>query len=117
MFRAAGFPPDVVNLVVHRPKDAQGYFEALISHPAVRHAVECGPRKDRRDGAAGGAAEPRVQRSVVQDRQATRTSWQTHPDFTRKKQVHKSVTRTYKACTLDWESVVPPGVMQCATRQ
>lgn len=37
MFRAAGFPPDVVNLVVHRPKDAQGYFEALISHPAVRN--------------------------------------------------------------------------------
>ncbi|KAL5906060.1 hypothetical protein ACKVV1_010468 [Pyricularia oryzae] len=36
MFRAAGVPPDVVNLVIHRPEDAQGYFEALISHPAVR---------------------------------------------------------------------------------
>lgn len=34
MFRAAGFPPDVVNLVVHRPEDAQGYSEALITHPA-----------------------------------------------------------------------------------
>ncbi|KAI6356230.1 hypothetical protein MCOR25_007920 [Pyricularia grisea] len=36
MFRAAGFPPGVVNFVVHRPEDAQGCFEALISHPAVR---------------------------------------------------------------------------------
>ncbi|KAI6396400.1 hypothetical protein MCOR20_009918 [Pyricularia oryzae] len=34
MFRAAGVLPGVVNLVIHRPEDAQGYSKALISHPA-----------------------------------------------------------------------------------
>ncbi|KAH8838747.1 hypothetical protein MCOR21_011550 [Pyricularia oryzae] len=160
MFRAAGFPLDVVNFVIHRPEDAQGYSKALISHPARecnftgstavgrqvaaraanapqasldgagweerrRRAAECGPKKGCRDGAAWSAAGLSVARSIEPEYNAqlcktarrTRTSWQTHPDSTRKKQVHKPVTRTYKACTLDWESVVPPGVMQCATRQ
>ncbi|KAF7561518.1 hypothetical protein G7046_g2627 [Stylonectria norvegica] len=36
LFRSAGFPPGVVNFLVHRPEDAVQTFEALISHPAVR---------------------------------------------------------------------------------
>lgn len=35
-FRAAGFPPGVVNFVLHRPQDGPATFEAMISHPAVR---------------------------------------------------------------------------------
>lgn len=35
-FRKAGFPPGVVNFVLHRPQDAAEMFETMISHPEVR---------------------------------------------------------------------------------
>jgi acyl-CoA reductase-like NAD-dependent aldehyde dehydrogenase len=35
-FAAAGFPPDVVNIVTNRPADAGEVVGALIDHPAVR---------------------------------------------------------------------------------
>jgi acyl-CoA reductase-like NAD-dependent aldehyde dehydrogenase/ABC-type branched-subunit amino acid transport system ATPase component len=36
LFREAGFPPGVVNVVTNAPKDAGEVVEALIAHPAVR---------------------------------------------------------------------------------
>ncbi|ETS72954.1 hypothetical protein PFICI_15346 [Pestalotiopsis fici W106-1] len=36
LFREAGFPPGVVNFLVHKPEDAAICYEAIISHPAVR---------------------------------------------------------------------------------
>ncbi|KAL3440510.1 Aldehyde/histidinol dehydrogenase [Aspergillus insuetus] len=36
LFRDAGFPPGVVNFILHRPQDAAGVFEAMISHTAVK---------------------------------------------------------------------------------
>ncbi|PYI09617.1 aldehyde dehydrogenase [Aspergillus sclerotiicarbonarius CBS 121057] len=36
LFREAGFPPGVVNFVLHRPQDAAGVFECIIEHPAVK---------------------------------------------------------------------------------
>jgi acyl-CoA reductase-like NAD-dependent aldehyde dehydrogenase/ABC-type branched-subunit amino acid transport system ATPase component len=36
LFREAGFPPGVVNVVTNAPKDAGAVVEALIAHPAVR---------------------------------------------------------------------------------
>ncbi|KAL4807918.1 Aldehyde/histidinol dehydrogenase [Aspergillus unguis] len=36
MFREAGFPPGVLNFLLHRPEDASEIFGALISHPAVK---------------------------------------------------------------------------------
>jgi acyl-CoA reductase-like NAD-dependent aldehyde dehydrogenase/ABC-type branched-subunit amino acid transport system ATPase component len=36
LFREAGFPPGVVNVVTNAPKDASEVVEALIAHPAVR---------------------------------------------------------------------------------
>ncbi|KAH8881045.1 aldehyde dehydrogenase [Thozetella sp. PMI_491] len=35
-FQDAGFPPGVVNFLIHRPEDAPEIFETLISHPAIR---------------------------------------------------------------------------------
>jgi benzaldehyde dehydrogenase (NAD) len=36
LFREAGFPPGVVNVVTNAPRDAGTVVEALIAHPAVR---------------------------------------------------------------------------------
>ncbi|KAJ4197086.1 hypothetical protein NW767_009331 [Fusarium falciforme] len=36
LFVAAGFPPGVVNFILHRPKDASEVVTTLIKHPAVR---------------------------------------------------------------------------------
>lgn len=36
LFVDAGFPPGVVNLILHRPEDAAEVVEALIKHPAIR---------------------------------------------------------------------------------
>ncbi|KAL1595334.1 hypothetical protein SLS60_010025 [Paraconiothyrium brasiliense] len=36
LFQEAGFPSGVVNYIQHRPKDAAGCFEAMISHKAVQ---------------------------------------------------------------------------------
>ncbi|CEL11532.1 hypothetical protein ASPCAL14633 [Aspergillus calidoustus] len=36
LFREAGFPPGVVNFILHRPQDAAGVFEAMITHSAVK---------------------------------------------------------------------------------
>ncbi|RSL48540.1 hypothetical protein CEP54_012888 [Fusarium duplospermum] len=36
LFVAAGFPPGVVNFILHRPEDASEVVTALIKHPAVR---------------------------------------------------------------------------------
>ena len=36
IFRDAGFPPGVVNVVTNAPKDAGAVVDALIAHPAVR---------------------------------------------------------------------------------
>ena len=36
LFREAGFPPGVINVVTNAPKDAGAVVEALIAHPAVR---------------------------------------------------------------------------------
>ncbi|PWY71803.1 ALDH-like protein [Aspergillus sclerotioniger CBS 115572] len=36
LFREAGFPPGVVNFVLHRPEDAAEVYEVMIEHPAVR---------------------------------------------------------------------------------
>ena len=36
LFREAGFPPGVVNVVTNAPKDAAAVVDALIAHPAVR---------------------------------------------------------------------------------
>lgn len=35
-FGQAGFPPGVVNFLLHSPADAPDIFESLISHPDVR---------------------------------------------------------------------------------
>jgi len=36
IFRDAGFPPGVVNVIQHRREDAPGVVEQLIAHPATR---------------------------------------------------------------------------------
>ncbi|KAL2678590.1 hypothetical protein Neosp_009339 [[Neocosmospora] mangrovei] len=36
LFVAAGFPPGVVNFILHRPEDASEVVTTLIKHPAVR---------------------------------------------------------------------------------
>ncbi|KAL3482690.1 Aldehyde/histidinol dehydrogenase [Aspergillus germanicus] len=36
MFRDAGFPPGVLNFLLHRPEDASEIFSALIHHPAIK---------------------------------------------------------------------------------
>ncbi|GKZ33660.1 hypothetical protein AbraIFM66950_003689 [Aspergillus brasiliensis] len=36
LFREAGFPPGVVNFVLHRPQDAAEIYECMIQHPAVK---------------------------------------------------------------------------------
>jgi len=36
LFRDAGFPPGVLNVIQHRREDAPAVVEALISHPATR---------------------------------------------------------------------------------
>ncbi|EED16271.1 aldehyde dehydrogenase, putative [Talaromyces stipitatus ATCC 10500] len=36
LFQEAGFPPGVLNFILHRPQDASLTFESMISHPAVR---------------------------------------------------------------------------------
>lgn len=36
MFREAGFPPGVLNFLLHRPEDASEIFSALIQHPAIK---------------------------------------------------------------------------------
>ncbi|KAE8323152.1 putative aldehyde dehydrogenase [Aspergillus sergii] len=36
MFRDAGFPPGVLNFLLHRPEDASEIFTTLIKHPAVK---------------------------------------------------------------------------------
>lgn len=35
-FREAGFPPGVVNFLVHKPEDAAEVYESIISQPSVR---------------------------------------------------------------------------------
>jgi acyl-CoA reductase-like NAD-dependent aldehyde dehydrogenase len=35
-FRDSGFPPGVVNFLLHKPEDAAEIFETLISQPDVR---------------------------------------------------------------------------------
>ncbi|RAL04552.1 aldehyde dehydrogenase [Aspergillus ibericus CBS 121593] len=36
LFREAGFPPGVVNFVLHRPEDAAEVYECMVEHPAVK---------------------------------------------------------------------------------
>lgn len=36
LFRDAGFPPGVLNFVLHRPEDAPALYEQTISNPHVR---------------------------------------------------------------------------------
>jgi acyl-CoA reductase-like NAD-dependent aldehyde dehydrogenase len=36
LFREAGFPPGVLNFLLHRPEDASEVFDALITHRAVK---------------------------------------------------------------------------------
>lgn len=36
IFRDAGFPPGVLNVIQHRREDAPSVVEALIAHPATR---------------------------------------------------------------------------------
>ena len=36
LFREAGFPPGVVNFVLHRPEDAGEVYGVMIEHSAVR---------------------------------------------------------------------------------
>ncbi|KAJ5499268.1 hypothetical protein LT330_000167 [Penicillium expansum] len=36
LFREAGFPPGVVNFLLHRPEDASEIFDTLITHRAVK---------------------------------------------------------------------------------
>jgi vanillin dehydrogenase len=36
IFRDAGFPPGVLNVIQHRREDAPGVVETLIAHPATR---------------------------------------------------------------------------------
>uniref|UniRef100_A0A8H7ND82 Aldehyde dehydrogenase domain-containing protein n=1 Tax=Bionectria ochroleuca TaxID=29856 RepID=A0A8H7ND82_BIOOC len=36
LFVEAGFPPGVVNFILHRPEDAADVVNALVTHPAVR---------------------------------------------------------------------------------
>ncbi|RAL13945.1 putative aldehyde dehydrogenase [Aspergillus homomorphus CBS 101889] len=36
MFRDAGFPPGVLNFLLHRPEDAPEIFDVLINHPAIK---------------------------------------------------------------------------------
>lgn len=36
LFREAGFPPGVVNFLLHGPNDGAEIFDTLINHPAIR---------------------------------------------------------------------------------
>lgn len=36
LFREAGFPPGVVNFLLHGPRDGAEIFDALIKHRAIR---------------------------------------------------------------------------------
>ena len=36
LFQESGFPPGVLNFLLHRPQDAVEVFDMLIQHPAVR---------------------------------------------------------------------------------
>ncbi|PYH93394.1 ALDH-like protein [Aspergillus ellipticus CBS 707.79] len=36
LFREAGFPPGVVNFILHRPQDAADIYQCMIEHPAVK---------------------------------------------------------------------------------
>ncbi|KAL5361471.1 Aldehyde/histidinol dehydrogenase [Aspergillus floccosus] len=36
LFREAGFPPGVLNFLLHRPADASEIFNTLINHPAIK---------------------------------------------------------------------------------
>ncbi|RDH27566.1 Aldehyde/histidinol dehydrogenase [Aspergillus welwitschiae] len=36
LFREAGFPPGVLNFLLHRPEDAPEIFDTLINHPATK---------------------------------------------------------------------------------
>ncbi|KFY78678.1 hypothetical protein V499_02212 [Pseudogymnoascus sp. VKM F-103] len=36
LFQDAGFPPGVLNFIMHRPQEASAAYETMISHPAVR---------------------------------------------------------------------------------
>lgn len=36
LFRKAGFPPGVLNFLLHRPEDASEIFNTLINHSAVK---------------------------------------------------------------------------------
>jgi hypothetical protein len=36
LFREAGFPPGVLNFLLHRPEDAPAIFDVLINHPAIK---------------------------------------------------------------------------------
>ncbi|KAF7184080.1 hypothetical protein CNMCM7691_004639 [Aspergillus felis] len=36
LFREAGFPPGVLNFLLHRPEDAPEIFDVLINHPAIK---------------------------------------------------------------------------------
>ncbi|GIJ92147.1 hypothetical protein Asppvi_011123 [Aspergillus pseudoviridinutans] len=36
LFREAGFPPGVLNFLLHRPEDAADIFDVLINHPAIK---------------------------------------------------------------------------------
>ncbi|KAF7128508.1 hypothetical protein CNMCM5793_003296 [Aspergillus hiratsukae] len=36
LFREAGFPPGVMNFLLHRPEDAPDIFDVLINHPAIK---------------------------------------------------------------------------------
>lgn len=36
LFQEAGFPPGVLNFILHKPQDAPSVFETMISQPAVR---------------------------------------------------------------------------------
>lgn len=36
MFQEAGFPPGVLNFLLHRPEDAPEIFDTLINHPKIK---------------------------------------------------------------------------------
>jgi acyl-CoA reductase-like NAD-dependent aldehyde dehydrogenase len=36
LFQDAGFPPGVLNFLIHRPQDAVEVYDSLIKHPSVR---------------------------------------------------------------------------------
>ncbi|GFF57513.1 vanillin dehydrogenase [Aspergillus udagawae] len=36
LFREAGFPPGLLNFLLHRPEDAPAIYDVLINHPAIK---------------------------------------------------------------------------------